>query len=66
MDTYLHDIASLRSKHEELPAVLADIDLNRGIRAGDPVDHVDLVNARSAAATLKAVRSEVYGSADWS
>ena len=49
----------------DLPAVLADIDLNRIIRTGDLVDHADLINARSAAATLKAVRSEVYGSADW-
>jgi hypothetical protein len=58
MATYLHDIASVQSKHDQLPAVLANIDLNRGVGAGDPVDRADLIHARSVALVLKGVKGD--------
>jgi hypothetical protein len=58
MATYLHDIARVQSKHEALPAILANVDLSRAIGAGDPVIDADLIHARSVALVLKGVKGD--------
>jgi len=50
--TYLHDIPSIHATNPTIPAILGNMDMNRGIQAGLPVDPQNLVNAKSVAKAL--------------
>ena len=55
---YLHGIPSVRDRHPALPAILGNVDLNRGIQQGTPVVRGDLVHARAVAKTLRGVKGQ--------
>ncbi|KAF8901381.1 hypothetical protein CPB84DRAFT_1777722 [Gymnopilus junonius] len=52
---YLHDVPSLHETRPHLPAVLGNLDLNRGILQGDALDTQDVVDAEKVVKGLKAV-----------
>lgn len=53
--TYLHNIPSIHVSNPAIPAILGNLDLNRGIQTGLPVDPQNLVNAKSVAKGLRAI-----------
>jgi hypothetical protein len=56
--TFLHNIPSIHEKHQEIPAVFENLDLNRGIAAGDPLDYDLVSHSKAVAMALKGYRSE--------
>ncbi len=53
--SYILGIPSLTSKHPQLPVVLANLRMDKEIRAGDPIDPKNLKNARAVAGALREV-----------
>ncbi|KAF8163405.1 hypothetical protein B0H34DRAFT_856899 [Crassisporium funariophilum] len=56
---YAHDIPSVRAVNPGLPAALGNLDLNRGIRAGTPLEPLNLSQAKLVAKGLQAAHD--YG-----
>ena len=56
--TYPHDIPSLSQTIPALPAVLGNLDLNRPIVAGTPIDPAHLTDAKIVVRRLKARRGK--------
>jgi hypothetical protein len=57
--SFLHDIPSIHQKNPDIPAVLANLDLNRGVRAGDALDYEEVIHANAVASALKSYRGEL-------
>ncbi len=55
---FIHDIPSIHEQNPGMPQVLGNIDLNRSIRVGDPLDYEHVTNARSTAKALKVMHGE--------
>jgi hypothetical protein len=55
---FIHDIPSIHEKNPEMPQILGTIDLNRSIRAGDPLDYQEVRSATYTANALKALHGE--------
>jgi hypothetical protein len=53
--TYLYDISSVHESNGGVPAVLGNLDLNRAIQAGAPIDRQNLAHAKSVAKGLRAM-----------
>lgn len=56
--TYLHAIPSVYASHIDVPLVLGNLDLNRAIQAGVPIDPQDLSHAKLVAKGLRAMHGE--------
>ena len=56
--SFLHDIPSIHQKNPEIPPVLANLDLNRGVAAGDALDYEQVIHANAVATALKGYRGE--------
>ena len=57
--TYLNNIPSIHESTGGVPAVLGNLDLNRGIQAGAAIDRQNLTHAKSVAKALRAVHGDV-------
>lgn len=57
--SFLHNIPSIHQKHPAIPAVLANLDLNRGVVAGDPLDYEEVTHANAVVTALKAYKGEL-------
>lgn len=58
--TYLHNIPSIHASNPAVPAVLGNLDLNRGVQTGLPVDPQNLANAKSVAKGLRVIHGEFH------
>lgn len=56
--TYLHAIPSIYASHGDVPLVLGNMDLNRTIQAGAPIDPQNLLHAKLVAKGLRAMHGE--------
>lgn len=56
--TYLYNIPSVQASNAGLPGVLGNLDLNRNIQAGAPVDRQNLANAKSVAKGLRVIHGK--------
>lgn len=56
--SFLHDIPSIHQKNPAIPAVLANLDLNRGVVAGDVLNYEEVVHANAVATALKGYRGK--------
>jgi hypothetical protein len=57
---YLNDIPSVHSSNGGVPAVLGNLDLNRSIQAGVPLDSENLVQAKLVAKGLRVMNGEFF------
>lgn len=57
-NTYQYNIPSVHNRHPDMPAVLGNLDLNSSIEAGDPLDYLQVQNAKALATTLKSLRGK--------
>jgi len=53
---YMHDIRSIRDVHQNLPAVLGNLDLDLRIQAHTPINRVLLTQAQGVAKALKGIK----------
>ena len=51
--TFLHDIPSLHEKNPQVPAVLANLDLNRRVSEGDELDYGQVEHSKAIVKALK-------------
>ena len=56
--SFLHDIPSIHQKNPAIPAVLANLDLNRGVVAGDPLNYEEVVHAKAVVTALNGYQGE--------
>ena len=66
--SFLHNIPSIHQKNPAtIPPVLGNLDLNRHIAAGDPLDYQHVTNANALATALKGQRGglELSWTCDW-
>lgn len=57
-DTYLYDIPSIHQRHPDMPALLGNLNLDTSIRAGDPLDYLQVERAKVLALSLRGLRGE--------
>jgi len=50
---FVYDIPSIHQKNPAIPAALGNLDLNRSIAAGDPLDYQQVIHAKAVAAVLQ-------------
>jgi hypothetical protein len=58
--TYLHEIPSIHASNPTLPKILGNLDLNRSVQTGLPVDPENLVNAKAVAKGLRVIHGEFH------
>ena len=56
--TYFNNIPSLHESTAGVPAVLGNLDLNRGIQAGTAINRDNLVQAKSIAKSLRTMHGD--------
>ena len=56
--SFVYNIPSIHQKRPGIPAALGNLDLNRQVAAGDPLDYQKVVHAKSVAAALQGLRGE--------
>ena len=64
LPSFLHDIPSIHQKIPAILAVLAILDLNHGVVAGDPLNYEEVVHAKAVVIALNGYRGESEASMD--
>jgi hypothetical protein len=58
--TFPHAIPSIHQKNpHNIPAILANLDLNRGVQAGDDLNYEEVIHANAVATALKGIQGEL-------
>ena len=57
--SFLHDIPSIHQKNPAIPAVLANLDLNCGVAAGDALNYKEAIHANTVVTALKSYQGEL-------
>lgn len=55
---YMYNIPSIHESNGGMSAILVNLDLNRAIQAGDPIQPQNLIHAKSIAKKLKAIHGD--------
>jgi hypothetical protein len=53
------DIPSIHHQDPAIPPILANLDLNRAVDAGDPLDYIEVTHANAIVTALKGHRGEL-------